>query len=145
MFLFILAVFSKSGICPVVADECKLKMADGAELRNHFQVQLGTRCELRFTNCIIGKCYTIFDHTFRAIPGNPGGPVNSIFSDFSIFNGVLNWQGSFVSYRPYSSTFYVNFTIKSPKEFYKLHPQLRANKTDVGELSEIYSGFSGCN
>ena len=97
MFLFYLFVVRKAPTqpeCPLIEDGCKFKLKDGSTPGNRISIPLGVKCELRFTNCIIGGCYTIYDHTFTRGHGNPPGPALSIFNNFTIAHGLLTWKAS---------------------------------------------------
>ena len=149
MFLFFfLQIHVKNEECPLIgSNTCQLTLKGGQSPGNQQRISLplNTRCELRFENCQIGECITIFDHTFKKMYGNPWGPKLSLFSNFSVANGKLFWKGSHVSFRVYSSQFDVNFTTKTTEEYYAIHPEDRENKTKVFEISQFHRGMSSCD
>ena len=148
LIIFILEILNNYVECPFIGgNTCKLSLKDGKTLGNEqrISIPLNTRCELRFENCPIGECITIFDHTFKKMYGNPKGPKLSLFSNFSVANGQLFWKGSQVSFRVYSSQFDVNFTTKTPEEYYLIHPEDRENSTKIFEISQFHRGRSSCD
>ena len=147
-FLFKVSLQKRYAECPLEADTgCKMKLKGGISIGHdsHISLPLNTHCHLHFEDCPVGDCFTIFDYTFKRMYGNPWGSKLSLFSNFSIEYGKLFWRGSYVAFRIYSRQFDIDFTTKTPEEYYAIHPEDKLNQSRLFEISQFHTGMSACN